>query len=256
MDEVLTTPKRPDGGHAFVWLIDRRPLCRCAFRTMLAEWAAGHDLSVEVGGADAAEPAEVGGCRMALVSLGGADLAAGDGLDLLTAVQARVPSVPLAVVADAEDARSIRAALGSGGRGYISTMLEPDVVGSVLSLILAGGSYVPPTAFLASEAAEAAESTAAAPGVNGSHLPLTERQQAVMRCLHMGKSNKMIARELDMRESTVKVHVRSILRKLGALNRTQAALAAVELENRGRRREAAESPAAPAFEDGVAVRTP
>jgi DNA-binding NarL/FixJ family response regulator len=130
------------------------------------------------------------------------------------------------------------------------------VVGSVLSLILAGGSYVPPTAFLASDTADAAESTAAAPGVNGGHLPLTERQQAVLRCLHMGKSNKMIARELDMRESTVKVHVRSILRKLGALNRTQAALAAVELENRGRRREAAESPAAPAFEDGVAVRTP
>ena len=62
---------------------------------------------------------------------------------------------------------------------------------------------------------------------DGAKLALTERQRAVLRCLHAGKSNKMIARELDMRESTVKVHVRSILRKLGAINRTQAALAAV-----------------------------
>lgn len=251
MHDAFTTPNGSVGGHPFVWLIDRRPLCRCAFRSMLSEWAATHDLAVEVAGADAAEPGDLSGCRLALVSLGGADLAAGDGLDIVAAVQARAPAVPLAVVADAEDARSIRAALGSGGRGYISTMLEPDVVGSVLSLILAGGSYVPPTAFLASDVAEPADSTAAGTGVNGSHLPLTERQQAVLRCLHQGKSNKMIARELDMRESTVKVHVRSILRKLGALNRTQAALAAVELENRGRRRET-ETPA-PVLEDAVGV---
>jgi DNA-binding NarL/FixJ family response regulator len=253
MQEAFTTPNGPDGGRPFVWLIDRRPLCRCAFRTMLSEWAAGHALAVEVAGGEAAEPGDVSGCRLALVSLGGAALAAGEGLDIVGAVQARVPSVPLAVVADAEDARSIRAALGSGGRGYISTMLEPDVVGSVLSLILAGGSYVPPTAFLSDDAAEAAEPAAGAAGMNGSHLPLTERQQAVLRCLHQGKSNKMIARELDMRESTVKVHVRSILRKLGALNRTQAALAAVELESRGRRGD--NEGAAPVLADTAAART-
>jgi DNA-binding NarL/FixJ family response regulator len=252
MHDAFMKPNMSDGGRPFVWLVDRRPLCRCAFRTMLSEWAAGHDLAVEVAGADAVEPSDLDGCRLALVSLGGADLAAGEGLDLVGAVQARLPTVPLAVIADAEDARSIRAALGSGGRGYISTMLEPDVVGSVLSLLLAGGSYVPPTAFLSSDAAEAAEAPATATtGVNGNHMPLTERQQAVLRCLHQGKSNKMIARELDMRESTVKVHVRSILRKLGALNRTQAALAAVELENRGRRREA-EIPA-PVLEDGLSA---
>lgn len=251
MHDVFTSPNGSDGGRPFVWLIDRRPLCRCAFRTMLSEWAVTHDLAVETAGADAAAPADVAGCRLALVSLGGADLAAGDGLDLVAAVQARVPSVPIAVIADAEDARSIRAALGTGGRGYVSTMLEPDVVGSVLSLILAGGSYVPPTAFLASDVAEASAGAGTATGVNGNHLPLTERQQAVLRCLHQGKSNKMIARELDMRESTVKVHVRSILRKLGALNRTQAALAAVELENRGRRRET-DNPA-PVLEDAVGV---
>jgi DNA-binding NarL/FixJ family response regulator len=252
MHEAFTPLNASDDGRPFVWLIDRRPLCRSAFRTMLSDWAAAHELGVEVGGPEAVEPRDVQGCRLALVSLGGADLSAGDGLDLVAAVQARVPSAPLAVVADAEDARSIRAALGSGGRGYISTMLEPDVVGSVLSLILAGGSYVPPTAFLASDAAEAAETTTTGAGLNGNHLPLTERQQAVLKCLHQGKSNKMIARELDMRESTVKVHVRSILRKLGALNRTQAALAAVELESRGGRRDVEN--AAPVLEDAGAAR--
>ena len=48
--------------------------------------------------------------------------------------------------------------------------------------------------------------------------------------LRDGKSNKVIARALDMTEATVKVHVRQIMRKLGASNRTQAAVCAVEAD--------------------------
>jgi two-component system nitrate/nitrite response regulator NarL len=53
---------------------------------------------------------------------------------------------------------------------------------------------------------------------------LTIREQQVLECLQLGASNKLIARQLKLRESTVKVHIRRILRKLGAVNRTQAAL--------------------------------
>ena len=59
---------------------------------------------------------------------------------------------------------------------------------------------------------------------------LTCRQADVLRLLRRGQSNKYIARELCMRESTVKVHVRQIMRKLGASNRTQAALFARQLD--------------------------
>src|SRR5690606_38324456 len=66
-------------------------------------------------------------------------------------------------------------------------------------------------------------------GVPGTseHDPLTRRQHDVLQRLRLGKSNKLIARDLDMQESTVKVHVRQIMRKLGAANRTQAALLAM-----------------------------
>lgn len=52
----------------------------------------------------------------------------------------------------------------------------------------------------------------------------SEREQDILRCLAAGSSNKCIARNLSITESTVKAHVRSILRKLGAENRTQAAI--------------------------------
>ena len=59
----------------------------------------------------------------------------------------------------------------------------------------------------------------------------TPRQAAVVEAIARGKANKLIARELDMCESTVKVHVRRIMKKLGARNRTEVALIANGLPN-------------------------
>ena len=72
---------------------------------------------------------------------------------------------------------------------------------------------------------------AGVPAANGSssvrHAPeLTERQYAVLVCLCQGDPNKVIGRKLGMTETTVKVHVREIMRKLGVCNRTQVAIAA------------------------------
>jgi DNA-binding CsgD family transcriptional regulator len=58
-----------------------------------------------------------------------------------------------------------------------------------------------------------------------SHQPLTDRQRAVLLCLCQGDPNKVIGRKLGMTETTVKVHVREIMRKLGVVNRTQVAIA-------------------------------
>jgi len=59
-------------------------------------------------------------------------------------------------------------------------------------------------------------------------MDLTARQKAVLERLSRGDSNKAIARRLGIREGTVKVHVRQIMRKLGVANRTQVALACLE----------------------------
>jgi DNA-binding NarL/FixJ family response regulator len=58
---------------------------------------------------------------------------------------------------------------------------------------------------------------------------LTARQKAVLAQLQQGKANKIIAHELGMSESTAKVHIRNIMRKMGATNRTQAAFNALKL---------------------------
>jgi DNA-binding NarL/FixJ family response regulator len=66
------------------------------------------------------------------------------------------------------------------------------------------------------------ERVAAVP-VAGRNGRLTSRQMMVLSHLQQGKANKIIAHELNMSESTVKVHVRNIMRKMGATNRTEAA---------------------------------
>ncbi|WP_247514300.1 response regulator transcription factor [Bradyrhizobium sp. 157] len=65
-------------------------------------------------------------------------------------------------------------------------------------------------------------------GVNGARQ-FTERQYAVLACLCQGDPNKVIGRKLGMTETTVKVHVREIMRKLGVSNRTQVAIAAARV---------------------------
>jgi DNA-binding NarL/FixJ family response regulator len=57
------------------------------------------------------------------------------------------------------------------------------------------------------------------------HPLMTDRQRAVLLCLCQGDPNKVIGRKLGMTETTVKVHVREIMRKLGVVNRTQVAIA-------------------------------
>ena len=59
------------------------------------------------------------------------------------------------------------------------------------------------------------------------HASLTERETAIFKCLSAGMSNKLITRELDIMESTVKVHIRNLLKKLKFRSRVEAAVWAV-----------------------------
>lgn len=136
--------------------------------------------------------------------------------------------IPLIVLTDRDDTESVLKVLHLGARGYIPTSVGLSVALEALRLVAAGGTFVP-TTFLhglmrdpdaALERRPADKDAAPAP--DGPLNGLTPRQLAVMKCLQEGKPNKIIAHELGMRESTVKVHVRSILKKLGATNRTEA----------------------------------
>jgi DNA-binding NarL/FixJ family response regulator len=132
---------------------------------------------------------------------------------------ANVPVVVLSDALTALDPETITTALKSGVRGFISTRaIEISTVSAAIRFVKAGGVVATAELLLANTAERATTQGKAA-------LPsglLTPRQTTVLSLLQQGKPNKTIARELQMSESTVKVHLRNIMRKMGATNRTQA----------------------------------
>ncbi len=129
--------------------------------------------------------------------------------------------VPLIVLSDAEDAHqpeTICSMLQQGAHGFIPTrsMGIPMIVAAI-RLVEAGGTFAP-LDILFKDGQHAAEPKTAPSRQDR----LTSRQIIVLRHLQQGHANKIIAHELGMSESTVKVHVRNIMRKMGATNRTQA----------------------------------
>ena len=127
---------------------------------------------------------------------------------------------PAIIMADDEDSACVLDALDAGARGFIPTSVSMEVAVEAIRLVVAGGTFVPASALLsARNVSNEASGGSDQPG-NGI---FTERQYAVIQRLREGKANKIIAYELNMRESTVKVHIRNIMRKLKATNRTQVA---------------------------------
>lgn len=130
------------------------------------------------------------------------------------------PEASIVVLSDSEDPSRVIGVLDKGARGYIPTSMSLDVAVEAMHLVRAGGTFAPTSCLMASRG-PVDETGAAAKGASAGLF--TARQSAVAEALRQGKGNKMIAYELNMRESTVKVHVRNIMRKLNARNRTEVA---------------------------------
>jgi DNA-binding NarL/FixJ family response regulator len=136
-----------------------------------------------------------------------------------------VPGTPMVALSDAEDPDHIVEALEKGARGFIPTSLPLRVAVEAMRLVNAGGVYVPASSLMVARRCVTEPSP---PDLTLNHL-FTARQAAVVEALRRGKANKIIAYELNMRESTVKVHVRNIMRKLKARNRTEVAFLANDM---------------------------
>jgi len=141
-----------------------------------------------------------------------------------------LPDLPIVVLSDVEEAdqpKTIRSTLNSGARGFIPTRTTGiPIVVAAIRFVKAGGTFAPIDQLLANQTAHTSIISYTEPQV-----PLTARQMAVLSHLRQGKANKIIAYELNMSESTVKVHIRNIMRRMGATNRTQAAYKAQQLWN-------------------------
>jgi DNA-binding NarL/FixJ family response regulator len=144
----------------------------------------------------------------------------------LAAVRECYPDLPIAVVSGSDSRTDVLAALAAGVNGFVPKGLKDDDLVAALRTILGGAIYVPAT--LAQSTGHAAE-----PASSGIDLGrLTPRQREVLDLLVEGRSNKEIARALDLGHGTVKIHLAAVFRHLGVSNRAAAAAIAAPLLGR------------------------
>ncbi len=141
-----------------------------------------------------------------------------------TCLRDALPGIPVVVLSDREDWSAVIAALNLGAQAYFPSSLDPDILVETLRFVQKGGTFIPIHVLIRAPVRRTRLPHAEARRTAGGGLTASERR--VLDLLKKGKPNKVIARELDIEETTVKVHVRRIMKKLHAANRTQAALAA------------------------------
>jgi DNA-binding NarL/FixJ family response regulator len=135
-----------------------------------------------------------------------------------------LPRVPIVVVSDREDGAALLEALRMSVRAYVPSSLDPGILLETLRFVHKGGTFFPLNVL--SSVCEHRNTGQSADVKPAEREGLTAGELRVLELLKTGQSNKVIAKALVIEESTVKVHVSRIMRKLHAANRTQAALAA------------------------------
>lgn len=135
-----------------------------------------------------------------------------NGLNGLAKMRAANGDQPVAILSGTASAAIARDAIDAGAAGFIPKTLGAKSMVSAIRFMIAGETYVPWEFMQQAEAKTVGN--------------LTERETEVLLGLCEGKSNKEIARDLDLQEVTIKLHVKTLCRKLDAKNRTQAAMIA------------------------------
>jgi DNA-binding NarL/FixJ family response regulator len=206
-----------------VAIVDPGRLRRECLRLAMAQHSPARHVT-EAGSADELIHLVNSGSHFDLILVGAAT---SEHIDLrqVEALRRTLPDTPLVVVAETDNPQRARQILSTGARGFLPASLSLRVLMGALDLVLAGGVYVPSSLI---------EANPTRPGGTwqGSTQPaepwseLTRRQRDVLGLISQGKSNKLIADALTMSESTVKAHVKQIIKRLNVANRTQAALVA------------------------------
>jgi DNA-binding NarL/FixJ family response regulator len=165
--------------------------------------------------------------EMIVFNLGSARISENHISDGILRLKLELPNLPLVFLSDHDELGEIVDAIRIGARGYISSVFNPSTVIQSLRLVMEGGAFIPHNALLeitgkTSKFSEEERQNGAMVDSPVLHT-LTSRELEVFELVRRGKSNKIIAYELGVQESTVKVHTRKIMTKLKAINRTHAA---------------------------------
>jgi DNA-binding NarL/FixJ family response regulator len=214
-----------------VIVTDNRRLCRECLRLLIETF----DPSLEV--AEANDPGEIAAMlqqddRISVV-LYNLVARGEDGVEFVRGLRSSIPDIPLIVLCDFDEPEVMRGVMASGAKAFLPSTTPSPVMVAVLRLVIAGGTYAPAGMVLGASADGAAADVRAdgdRETLIAANFPqLTPRQRSVLTLLSQGYMNRDIAAALGMCENTVKAHVKQVMRKLNAGNRTQAALMADRL---------------------------
>jgi len=237
-------------------IVDALEFRRACIASLLGDWAGTEEIGLlPLAPEEAHERLRTDRqCRLVILNAGATAHSLPDILAEIKVLRAMAPAAALVIVADREEPDDILAAMQAGAQAYLSNLLAPDLVFRALSFVLHGGTYFPRS--LVDKGSFPVEPELEATPVQGEDasgkagsirsdpaglpvaatanddavrsarmLDLSDRQMAILAGICRGEPNKIIGRALNLPESTVKVHVREIMRKLAVSNRTQVALA-------------------------------
>jgi Response regulator containing a CheY-like receiver domain and an HTH DNA-binding domain len=211
-----------------ILVVDDHPLIREALRQVLRALDGDVEL-LEARNRDEALTLTRDNADLDLVLL---DLAVpgAQGMNVLEELRDGHPALPIVVLSATEASDTVVRAIDAGAMGFIPKSSPSQVLVQALRLVLAGGVYLPREA-LRKDATMPAPQAPQDPGALRSprDIGLTDRQAQVLALMVQGKPNKIICRELNLAEGTVKIHITAILKALNVSNRTQAVIAVSRL---------------------------
>jgi two-component system nitrate/nitrite response regulator NarL len=140
----------------------------------------------------------------------------------IKAIRAHLPTVKVVVLTNNVTRAVLSRAIAWGIDGYLLKDLSPPALIGSLQLVMLGQQVVPRQMTISLLGGNAPEAAVEQPAASPRHL--SPRELQILRLIVNGASNKVIARELDISEATVKVHLKGLLQKVQANNRTQAAV--------------------------------
>lgn len=211
----MSTPVR-------VLLVDDHTLFRSGVRALLARQTGIEVVGEADSGAEGVKLATIVQPDVVLLDLNMPGLS---GVETLQLLLQDTPQRAVVMLTVSEDADDLAMALRAGARGYLLKNIDAAFLVTAIQRAAAGESVMREA--MTTKLMQQFRAGAATPPPSD-EARLTPREREILACLARGESNKEIARRLDLAESTVKIHVQNILKKLGLSSRVQAAVYAVE----------------------------
>ena len=203
---------QPNSGPIRILTVDDHPLLREGIASLVGNQSDMKIIAEAANGREALEQFRTHRPDITLMDLRMPDM---NGIDAMVAIFAEFPSARIVVLTTYSGDVQILRALKAGARGYLLKGLLRKELLDTIRAVHAGKKRIPPE--IASQLAEYAADSS-----------LTAREIDVLRLIAGGNANKLVADQLSITEDTVKAHVKNILSKLGASDRTHAVTIAVK----------------------------